>query len=75
MLVDEATVLGLDDVVAFPEEPETGATFEENALAKARQAAAETGEISLWRTTRGWRSTRSTGHAGCAVRAMVGATR
>ena len=32
---------------AFPEEPETGATFEENAVAKARQAAGETGEISL----------------------------
>ena len=41
------TVLGLDDVRAFPEEPETGATFEENALAKALQAARETGELSL----------------------------
>lgn len=36
-------VLGLDEVPDFPEAPETGATFEENALAKARDAAAATG--------------------------------
>jgi XTP/dITP diphosphohydrolase len=36
-------VLGLDDVPAYPEVPETGATFEENALIKAREAAARTG--------------------------------
>lgn len=36
-------VLGLADVPPFPEAPETGATFEENALAKARDAAAVTG--------------------------------
>jgi XTP/dITP diphosphohydrolase len=36
-------VVGLDDVPAFPEAPETGATFEENALAKARDAVAATG--------------------------------
>jgi XTP/dITP diphosphohydrolase len=47
MLADEVTVLGLDDVTAFDEEPETGATFEENALAKARQASQETGELAL----------------------------
>ena len=35
-------VLGLADVSAFPEAPETGATFAENALAKARDAAAAT---------------------------------
>jgi XTP/dITP diphosphohydrolase len=40
-------VLGLTDVPAYDEEPETGATFEENAIAKARQAARETGEVSL----------------------------
>jgi XTP/dITP diphosphohydrolase len=33
----------LDDVPAFEEAPETGATFEENALAKARDAYAATG--------------------------------
>ncbi|MDQ4009302.1 MAG: non-canonical purine NTP pyrophosphatase [Actinomycetota bacterium] len=33
-------VVGLDDVPPFPEVPETAATFEENALAKAREAAA-----------------------------------
>ena len=36
-------VLGLDDVPPFPEGPETAATFEANALAKARAAAAATG--------------------------------
>jgi XTP/dITP diphosphohydrolase len=36
-------VIGLDDVPPFPEAPETGATFEENALAKARDAMAATG--------------------------------
>ena len=47
ILGDRATVVGLADVPAFPEEPETGATFAENAVAKAEQAARETGEISL----------------------------
>jgi XTP/dITP diphosphohydrolase len=47
ILGDQVRVLGLDDVPQFPEEPETGATFEENATAKALQAARETGEISL----------------------------
>lgn len=36
-------VLGLADVPDFPEAPETGATFEENALAKARDALSATG--------------------------------
>jgi XTP/dITP diphosphohydrolase len=36
-------VLGLADVSSFPEQPETGATFEENAVAKARDAVAATG--------------------------------
>jgi XTP/dITP diphosphohydrolase len=36
-------VWGLRDVEEFPEAPETGATFAENALAKARDAAAATG--------------------------------
>ncbi|WP_460355945.1 RdgB/HAM1 family non-canonical purine NTP pyrophosphatase [Mycobacterium sp. ZZG] len=39
----ELTLLSLDDVVPFDEAPETGATFEENALAKARDAFAATG--------------------------------
>ncbi len=47
ILGDRVRVLGLDDVAQFPEEPETGATFEDNATAKAMQAARETGEISL----------------------------
>jgi XTP/dITP diphosphohydrolase len=36
-------VLGLSDVPDYPEAPETGATFAENALAKARDAVAATG--------------------------------
>lgn len=36
-------VIGLDDVPPFPEKPETAATFEANALAKARDAASATG--------------------------------
>lgn len=43
----EVTVLGLADVPEFPELPEDGATFEDNAISKAVQAARETGEISL----------------------------
>jgi XTP/dITP diphosphohydrolase len=41
------TVLGLADVPEFPEAPEIGATFAENALAKARDAAAATGLPSV----------------------------
>ena len=40
-------VLGLADLPPFPEEPETGATFAENALAKARDAAKATGLASV----------------------------
>ena len=40
-------VLGLADVPEFPEEPETGATFAENALAKALDAAKATGLASV----------------------------
>lgn len=35
--------VGLDSVPEYPEEPETGATFAENALIKARSGAAATG--------------------------------
>lgn len=47
-ILDEAGVEGidlvsLDDVPPYPEEPETGATFEENAFAKARDGAVATG--------------------------------
>lgn len=37
------TVVSLDEVPAFDEAPEVGATFEENALAKARDGYAATG--------------------------------
>lgn len=40
-------VLGLDDVPPFPETPETAATFEGNALAKARDAAAASGLATI----------------------------
>ena len=36
-------VVGLTDVPEYPEAPETGATFEENALLKAREAVRHTG--------------------------------
>jgi XTP/dITP diphosphohydrolase len=36
-------VIGLDDVPPYEEVPETGATFEENALIKAREAVRRTG--------------------------------
>ena len=41
------TLLSLDDVAAFDESPETGATFEDNALAKARDAFTATGLPSV----------------------------
>jgi len=47
LLGAQVQVLGLADVPAFEEQPETGASFEENAIAKAVQAAGATGEISL----------------------------
>ncbi|WP_420123615.1 RdgB/HAM1 family non-canonical purine NTP pyrophosphatase [Nakamurella sp.] len=47
ILGDRVQVLGLADVPAFEELPETGATFEENAADKARQAARETGRLAL----------------------------
>ena len=36
-------VIGLRDVEEYPEAPETGATFEDNALLKAREAVRHTG--------------------------------
>ncbi|MER7076815.1 XTP/dITP diphosphohydrolase [Saccharopolyspora kobensis] len=41
--VSGVEVIGLADVPEFPEAPETGATFEENAVAKAADAAKATG--------------------------------
>jgi XTP/dITP diphosphohydrolase len=41
------TLLSLDEVAPFDEVPETGATFEENALAKARDAFRATGLASV----------------------------
>lgn len=40
-------IVGLSDVPDFPEAPETGLTFEENALLKAREAASATGLIAI----------------------------
>jgi XTP/dITP diphosphohydrolase len=45
--VSGLTLLSLHDVAAFDEAPETGATFEDNALAKARDAFSATGLPSL----------------------------
>jgi XTP/dITP diphosphohydrolase len=44
-LLDEHAVVALPDEVALP--PETGTTFAENALGKARAAAAGTGEAAI----------------------------
>ena len=40
-------VLGLDDVPPYDEVPETGATFTDNALLKAREAVRHTGMVSV----------------------------
>ncbi|ORB65490.1 RdgB/HAM1 family non-canonical purine NTP pyrophosphatase [Mycolicibacterium tusciae] len=45
--VSGLTLLSLEDVDPFDEAPETGATFEENALAKARDAFRATGLPSV----------------------------
>lgn len=45
--VSGVTLLSLEDVDPFDEAPETGATFEENALAKARDAYRATGLASV----------------------------
>lgn len=41
--VHSVELLGLDDVASYPEVPETGLTFAENALLKARAGARHTG--------------------------------
>ncbi|MGC9671002.1 RdgB/HAM1 family non-canonical purine NTP pyrophosphatase [Planosporangium sp. 12N6] len=43
----DVELVGLDDVPAYPETPETGLTFEENALLKARDGVAATGLPTL----------------------------
>lgn len=45
--IDGLEVIGLDEVTPFDEAPETGATFEENAVVKARDAFAATGLPSV----------------------------
>ena len=44
---EDFEVVGLGDVAAFDEAPETGATFAENALAKATDAARATGLLAV----------------------------
>lgn len=46
-VLPDLQVLGLNDVAPYDEVPETGATFVDNALLKARAAAAHTGLISI----------------------------
>ncbi len=45
--VEGVRIVGLDEVDPFEEAPETGATFGENALAKARDAATATGMLAV----------------------------
>lgn len=40
-------VVGLDEVKEYPETPETGATFAENSLIKARDGAAHSGWVTV----------------------------
>jgi XTP/dITP diphosphohydrolase len=47
ILGDSVELVGLNDVTAYPEAPETGLTFEENALLKAREALRYTGLPSI----------------------------
>ena len=67
-------LLSLDDVAPFDEAPETGATFEENALAKARDAFVAIGLGLRRRRLRAGRR-RAERHAGRAVGAVVGDAR
>jgi XTP/dITP diphosphohydrolase len=45
--VPHAEVVGLDDVPPYQEVPETGATFADNALLKAREGFAHTGLLTI----------------------------
>ncbi|HOA84603.1 MAG TPA: RdgB/HAM1 family non-canonical purine NTP pyrophosphatase [Bacillota bacterium] len=45
--IEGIELLSLDDVGIVGETPETGTTFEENAMIKARAAAAESGYLSI----------------------------
>lgn len=45
--VADVELLGLDDVPDYDEAPETGATFADNALLKAREAARHTGLVAV----------------------------
>ena len=45
--VPHLQVIGLDDVAPYPDVPETGATFDENALLKARAGFASTGLVTV----------------------------
>ena len=68
------TLVSLDDVAPFDEAPETGATFEDNALAKARDGFAATGLPTRGRRLRAG-GRRAERHARCAVGALVGHAR
>ena len=64
------TLVSLNDVAPFDEAPETGATFEDNALAKARDAFAATGSGQRGRRLRfGGRGAQR--HARGALGALV----
>ena len=43
----DLTVLGLDDVPSYDEVPESGATFADNAVIKAREGHAHTGLVTV----------------------------
>ncbi len=68
------TLLSLDDVPAFDEAPETGATFEDNAIAKARDAFRATG-LATVADDSGLEVDALNGMPGCVVGAVVGVSR
>jgi XTP/dITP diphosphohydrolase len=47
ILADSVELVGLNDVTSYPEAPESGLTFEENALLKAREAVRHSGLPSI----------------------------
>ena len=69
--LDGLTLVSLDDVPPFDEAPETGATFEDNALAKARDGFAATG-LPTVADDSGSGGGRAQRHARRAVGAVVG---
>ncbi len=70
ILAGSVELVGLNDVTPYPEAPEAGLTFEENALLKAREAVRYTG-LPSDRRRLGPGSRRAQRHAGRVQRPLV----